>query len=78
MDDRATQLRNDILTEEEAAIFLRVTRFTLRKWRRSGGGPRFVRCGQRCIRYARTDIDAWLCDNKFASNAHEQSAQVKI
>ncbi len=77
MDDRPAQPHNDLLTEEEAATLLRVKRFTLRKWRRTGGGPRFVRCGGRLVRYARTDIDDWLSYHKFASNAHEQSAQVK-
>ena len=78
MDDRPAQPHNDLLTEEEAAFFLRVTRFTLRKWRRTGGGPRFVRCGWRLIRYARTDIDEWLNDNKFGSNAAELLATTNV
>jgi excisionase family DNA binding protein len=76
MNDRPAQ-QNDLLTEEEAATLLRVKRFTLRKWRRTGGGPRFIRCGWRLIRYVRSDIDEWLNDNKFGSNAHELSAQVR-
>jgi excisionase family DNA binding protein len=77
MDDRPAQ-QNDLLTEEEAATLLRVKRFTLRKWRRTGGGPRFVRCGWRLVRYARTDIDDWLSYNKFASNAAELLATTNV
>ena len=75
MSDIPKLSQADILTENEAAALLRVKRFTMRKWRREGGGPRFIRCGGRLIRYIKTDIDAWLDDNKFGSNAHELSAK---
>ena len=75
MSDTPKLAQADILTENEAAALLRVKRFTMRKWRREGGGPRFIRCGGRLIRYIKTDIDAWLDDNKFGSAAHELSAK---
>ena len=74
MDHATTNPQNAVLTETEAAALLQVTRFALRKWRRSGLGPRFVRCGGRLIRYMQADIDSWLSQRKFNSNAHELSA----
>jgi predicted DNA-binding transcriptional regulator AlpA len=48
----------------EAAYYLRVSRSTLAKWRMSGGGPPYHRCGPRLIYYFQHEIDAWLaaCD----------------
>ena len=60
-----------VLTENEAASLLQVSPFALRKWRRLGGGPRFIRCGARLVRYAKGDLDDWLEGNKFNSDAHE-------
>jgi hypothetical protein len=65
----------EVLTEDDAAAFLQVTPFALRKWRRIGCGPSFIRCGARLVRYARKDLDTWLQQNKFASEAHELSAK---
>jgi predicted DNA-binding transcriptional regulator AlpA len=61
-------------TEGEAASYLGLTVYTLRKWRREGSGPEYIRCGSRLIRYMQADIDSWLAQRKFHSNAHELSA----
>jgi predicted DNA-binding transcriptional regulator AlpA len=47
------------LTESETARRLGVSISGLRKWRRNGSGPRFVRLG-RLVRYLATDIQVWL------------------
>lgn len=66
-----------LLTEDGVAALLQVKKFTLRKWRRDGGGPTFVRCGERLIRYASADVHAWLEANRFGSTAHElESTQI--
>jgi excisionase family DNA binding protein len=62
------------LTETEAASYLGLKVFTLRKWRREGSGPEYIRCGARLIRYMQVDVDDWLEQRKFQSNAHELSA----
>jgi hypothetical protein len=48
----------------EAAIYLRVSRSTLAKWRMNGSGPPFHRCGPRLVYYFRDEMDNWLecCD----------------
>ncbi|QWG18805.1 helix-turn-helix domain-containing protein [Bradyrhizobium sediminis] len=53
----------------EAAKYLRVSRSTLAKWRMSGIGPPFHRCGPRLIYYFQHEIDAWLaaCDGHSGS-----------
>jgi predicted site-specific integrase-resolvase len=62
---------DDILTEAEAAAWLRVKIFTLRKWRREGRGPPYSRCGGRLIRYAADDLTDWIGRNTFTSTANE-------
>ncbi len=64
-------------TEAEAASYLGLKVYTLRKWRREGSGPEYIRCGARLIRYMQADIDSWLGQRKFQSNAHELSATFK-
>jgi excisionase family DNA binding protein len=62
-------------TEVEAASYLGLKVYTLRKWRRDGSGPEYIRCGARLIRYMQADIDGWLEQRKFNSNAHELSVK---
>ena len=68
------QLSGEIYTEAETAGYLKLKIYTLRKWRREGGGPPYIRCGGRLIRYIKADIDDWLNDNTFVSHAAELRA----
>ena len=43
-------------TEEQAAVFLGVTRRCLQAWRLTGNGPKYVRLSTRCIRYRRAEL----------------------
>ena len=56
------------LTETEVAEMLRCTKAALRKWRREGRGPRFIRVG-RLIRYRLADVDQFLESNASSSPA---------
>ncbi len=51
-----------ILTETEVAEILRCTKAALRRWRREGRGPRFIRVG-RLIRYRLSDVEEFLEKN---------------
>jgi predicted DNA-binding transcriptional regulator AlpA len=51
--------KNTAITESELARRAAVSTAVLRKWRREGTGPRFVRLG-RCVRYLVADVDTWL------------------
>ena len=57
-----------LLTESETAHRLGVSVSGLRKWRREGTGPPFIRMG-RLVRYSALDIEAWLLANRQEVNA---------
>lgn len=48
-----------VLTEEEAAEYLRVPVFTMAELRKEGKGPKHINLKGK-IRYLRTSIDEWL------------------
>ena len=50
----------DLLSEKEAAEVLGCGFRTLRNWRAKRGGPRFVKVGQRLVRYRRADLEAFI------------------
>jgi predicted DNA-binding transcriptional regulator AlpA len=47
------------LTDEEVSKITRRSKSTLRRWRRTGYGPKFVRL-QREVRYKAADVQNWL------------------
>jgi excisionase family DNA binding protein len=53
-----------LLTIDEAADYLAITKATLYTWRsrRTGYGPRAVKLGG-CLRYRRSDLDAWILEH---------------
>jgi hypothetical protein len=51
-----------LLTEAEAADFLRLSVRTLQAWRIRIAGPAFVQVG-RAVRYRRRDLIAWIDAN---------------
>ena len=67
-----------LLTEQETAAFLKVKIYSLRKWRREGSGPCYIRCGGRLIRYVEGDIISWLKTNSFDSSAAELLAATNV
>lgn len=55
-------LRADPMTSwpaEVAAAFLGVTDWAMKKWRKSGKGPRFIKTGGNRIAYRKVDLLAW-------------------
>ena len=54
------------VSDLEAAPFLGLSVQTLRNWRikEINPGPPFVRLGTRTIRYAITDLEAYIADNR--------------
>ena len=47
------------LTRDEAAAYLRVSRFTLSNWATRGIGPKFTHAGRRTL-YSPADLQSWL------------------
>lgn len=58
----------DLLTADQVAAALGLSRRTLAAWRSNRrGGPAWVKCGSR-IRYRRQDVAAWLESQARASS----------
>lgn len=53
-----------IFTIDQAAAYLSIPKATLYTWRtrRAGFGPRAVKLGG-CLRYRRSDLDAWVAEH---------------
>ena len=47
------------LNDQQVAEYLSMSAASLRKWRRLGGGPKFLKIG-RSVRYRREDVETWL------------------
>jgi excisionase family DNA binding protein len=77
-------LTSTILTIDEAAAYLAIPKATLYTWRtrRAGFGPPAVKMGG-CLRYRRSDLDAWVARhletfeaaNNEADSAHAITAR---
>jgi excisionase family DNA binding protein len=48
-----------LLTVEEAATRLKISKHTLNRWRVTGEGPPFKKYGPRLVRYTERELDAW-------------------
>ncbi len=70
LDGPTAEVQNDddnLLTIAEVAATVRAPVATLRYWRHLGTGPRSFRVG-RGVRYWRTDVGAWLEQQKQADD----------
>jgi hypothetical protein len=54
-----TSQPNRLLTEEEAAAYLRVRPRTLQRWRQLSRGPKYTRAGRRIL-YRVADLEVYL------------------
>jgi len=50
---------DELLTVEEAATRLKMSKHTLNRWRVTGEGPPFVKYGPRLVRYLETALTDW-------------------
>jgi excisionase family DNA binding protein len=48
-----------LLTVEDAAARLKISKHTLNRWRVTGEGPPFVKYGPRLVRYTEHMLDEW-------------------
>ena len=58
-----------LLTVEEAAQRLKISKHTLNRWRVTGEGPPFVKYGPRLVRYAECELDAWRAKRTWVSTS---------
>jgi len=60
------QSPDDMLDETQLCDWLGLTIAWARKKRLIGGGPKFIKLGNR-VRYRRGDVQAWIDENTFVS-----------
>jgi hypothetical protein len=63
------------LTEAEFSDRYRVPARTAQRWRATGDGPAFVRCGPRRVLYRLTDCENWAAARTFRHRAAELAAR---
>jgi predicted DNA-binding transcriptional regulator AlpA len=69
--DRENQMDTDrYLKPRQAAEYIKSSTSTLAKRRLYGGGPKFTRIG-RAVRYAKSDLDAFMNANTVASTSEK-------
>ena len=60
--------RNDLMTTEEAALYVRLSPRTLERYRVTGEGPTYLKNGRRVL-YRQADLDQWLENNRRRSTS---------
>ncbi len=60
---------NTLLTVEDAAAHLKISKHTLNRWRVTGEGPPFIKYGPRLVRYLITALDGWAQERIFANTS---------
>lgn len=58
-----------LLTVEEAAARLKISKHTLNRWRVTGEGPPFIKYGPRLVRYREGALDEWARTRTRASTS---------
>lgn len=51
---------SDLLTTNESSVVIKAAPATMRNWRTLKKGPRWVRVGQKMIRYRYADLEAFI------------------
>ena len=62
------------LTDVQVAEYLNVSVSSVRRWRLTGGGPRWVRIGSSSIRYPIADLEAYGA-NSPSGGGHQAEAR---
>ena len=66
-----------LLPADEAARQLGLQPQTLAQWRHKGGGPAYVKLGNRVF-YERAVLDAFIADHRLGSTAAESSPEAAL
>ena len=67
-------MTDELLDTDAVARFAGLSPVTLRKWRMTGAGPRFVRLG-RAVRYRKAAVDAFLAGREYATTTEADAAE---
>ena len=69
----AVNSREPLLKPDEAGGYLGFTAGWLAKLRMNGTGPKFIKLGRK-VRYARSDLDAWIAAGRSVSTSQQKRA----
>lgn len=59
-----------LLTVEDAAARLKISKHTLNRWRVTGEGPPFIKYGPRLVRYREAALEEWASVRTRGSTRH--------
>lgn len=62
LDDADAGEEDILLTPDDVARMMRVSRRTVSTWRYRGKGPRYVHVTHNCVRYRMSEVRKWLSD----------------
>ncbi len=65
---------DELLTEKQAAAFIKLTCRFLQARRYRGGGPAYVRVSPKVVRYMKRDLITWAKERRQTSTADEREA----
>lgn len=65
---------SELLTEAQAAEFLKFSPKALQKWRCVGNGPKFIKISSKAIRYMRKSLIEWANERMVSSTSDKQGA----
>lgn len=66
-------MTDELFDTNDVAAYTGLSPVTLRKWRITGRGPRFVRLG-RAVRYRKTAVDAFVSTREYANTTEADTA----
>jgi predicted DNA-binding transcriptional regulator AlpA len=64
-----------MLSQDEVASKLGVTKSTLTQWRHKGQGPKFVKLGRRQIAYLERHLAEWIESRVFGSAVEARNSE---
>lgn len=69
-------MNDELLDTERVARLCGLSEMTMRKWRMTGEGPRFIRLG-RSVRYRLADLEAFLAQRAFTTTTEADLASLQ-
>ena len=69
----AVNSREPLFKPDEAGVYVGFKAGWLAKLRMYGRGPKYIKLGRR-IRYARSDLDAWIAAGRSVSTSRQKTA----
>ena len=71
LDDADAGEEDILLTPDDVARMMRVSRRTVSTWRYRGKGPRCVHVTHNCVRYRMSEVRKWLMDKEKQEQEQE-------